>query len=139
MSSFKLYTDGASSGNPGPSGVGVIIKDEKENIVKKVSREIGDSTNNIAEYTALIIGLIESRLLGVEVLDVFLDSELLVKQCIGKYKIKSINLKPLNYIVRYIGKDFKKISFTHIPREKNKEADKLAQDAARPKDIFSKI
>ena len=135
MSSYRLYSDGASRGNPGHSGIGVVIKDEDGKIVKKVSQYIGRGTNNVAEYIALIVGLEEAAKLGVKNLEVFLDSELLVKQIKGVYKVKSEHLKPLLFLVEYLNKSFSGIVYKHIPREKNKEADKLASEAVK-RDLF---
>ena len=131
MSSYRLYSDGASRGNPGHSGIGVVIKDENNKIVKKVSRYIGQGTNNVAEYIALIVGLEEAAKLGVKALEIFLDSELLVKQIKGVYKVKSEHLKPLVFLVKYLSNSFPEITYKYIPREKNKEADKLASEAVK--------
>jgi len=135
MSSYKLYSDGASRGNPGHSGIGVVIKDENSKIIKKISQYIGRGTNNVAEYIALIVGLEEAAKLGVKALEIFLDSELLVKQLKGVYKVKSEHLKPLVFLVKYLSNSFPEITYKYIPREKNKEADKLASDAVR-RDLF---
>jgi ribonuclease HI len=136
MSSFKLYTDGSSRGNPGPAGIGAVIKDPKGVKLKEVSIAIGPTTNNVAEYLALIIGLTEALLLKIDDLRVFLDSELLVKQIKGEYKIKREHLKPLLLHIKYLIKKFKKIEFNHIMREENREADRLAFSATDSKDTF---
>ena len=135
MSSYSLYSDGASRGNPGHSGIGVVIKDENSKIVKKVSQYIGQGTNNVAEYIALIVGLEEAVKLGIKDIEAFLDSELLVKQIEGAYKVKSEHLKPLLFLVKYLSNFFPGIVYKHIPREKNKEADRLASEAVK-KDLF---
>ena len=135
MSNFRLYSDGASRGNPGPSGIGVIIKDKEGNVLKKISQYIGSGTNNVAEYTALIVGLEEASRLGIKKLEVLSDSELLVKQIKGVYKVKSEHLKPLFFLVKYIANNFSSIVYKHILRDKNTEADKLATEAVK-QDLF---
>lgn len=129
MNKFQLFVDGASRGNPGPSGIGVVLKDPSGTKVTESSYYIGKTTNNVAEYIALIIGLIEALSLGVEELEVFVDSELLERQIKGIYKIRNESLKPLMRIVRYLDKKFNKIVYNYIERKQNKEADKLANKA----------
>ncbi len=124
-----IYTDGASSGNPGDSGIGVVIKTENEKI--ELSEYIGIATNNMAEYTALLKGLSKAKKLGLERVDVLLDSELLVKQIRGEYSVKSESLKGLYNKVMSLLKTFKAYSIKHVPREKNAEADKLAKKAVK--------
>ena len=129
---FTLYIDGAASGNPGPAGIGgVIIKNGEE--VKTYSQAIGEATNNIAEYQALIKGLHELVGLGALDIEVFSDSELLVKQMKGEYKVKSENLAGLNKEARQLIESFNDMSITHIPRAKNKTADGLACEAIKEK------
>ncbi len=136
MSSFKLYTDGSSRGNPGPAGIGVVVKDSKGVNIKEVSMSIGSTTNNVAEYLALIIGLTEALILKIDDLKVFSDSELLVKQVKGEYKTKKEHLKPLLVHIKYLIKNFKKIEFNHVLREYNKESDKLAFSATESKNVL---
>ncbi len=136
MSSFKLYSDGSSRGNPGPAGVGIVIKDPKGVNLKEISVSIGSTTNNVAEYMALIIGLTEALLLKIDDLKVFLDSELLVKQVKGEYKTKKEHLKPLLINIKYLIQNFKKIEFNHVLREHNREADRLAFSATESKGIL---
>jgi S-adenosylmethionine hydrolase len=129
---FTLYIDGAASGNPGPAGIGgVIIKNGEE--VKTYSQAIGEATNNIAEYQALIKGLNELVGLGALDIEVFSDSELLVKQMKGEYKVKSENLAGLKKEARQLMESFNDTSITHIPRAKNKTADGLACEAIKEK------
>ena len=131
---INIYTDGGSRGNPGPSGIGVVITQEGQ-ILKKYGEFIGNATNNQAEYEALIFALEKAKLLfgkkkakEMEI-DVFMDSELIVKQLNHEYKIKEKDLQLLFLKVWNLILDFKKISFNHIPREDNKEADKLVNQA----------
>ena len=123
-----LYCDGASSGNPGESGIGAVLL--LENKTYEISEHIGIATNNIAEYTALIKGLSRAQALKIERLKIFLDSELIVKQIQGSYKVKSENLKALYQEALSRLKSFKAYSISHIPREQNKRADSLAKKAA---------
>lgn len=128
MKKLTLYTDGASRGNPGDAGIGIVIIDEEGNIVKEISDYIGQTTNNIAEYKALITGLKEAAELKCEEVSVFTDSELMVKQILGEYQIKNEGIKPLYKEVFELIKEFKKFTITHIKREHNKRADQLANE-----------
>lgn len=123
-----LYCDGASSGNPGASGIGAVLLLEGKTY--EISEHIGTATNNIAEYTALLRGLSRAKALKIERLKIFLDSELIVKQIEGSYKVKSENLKALYQEALSHLKSFKAYSVSHIPREQNKRADSLAKKAA---------
>lgn len=132
MSKFKkvnIYIDGAARGNPGPAGVGIVIRDEAGTVIKNVSKNIGSTTNNVAEYTALIFGMEESRNLGAKGLVINTDSELLAKQLGGEYKVKSPALKGLYAKAMQILKSFDDVAVNQIPREENKDADKLANKA----------
>jgi len=128
-----LYTDGASLGNPGRAGVGIVIRNQDRAVIKKIAEFIGITTNNVAEYMALIYGLEEALYLRAKELDCFLDSELLVKQLEGNYKVRDSKLKPFYYQIKHLEGFFEKISFNHISRDKNSEADKLAKEAAKEK------
>jgi ribonuclease HI len=123
---LEIFTDGACSGNPGPAAVGVVIKNEGKTI-KEISRSIGNATNNIAEYTAMIDALQEALALKADEVFVKTDSELMYKQIIGKYKVKHDGIKPLFDQVVQLVKGFKRAEFQHVPREQNTEADKLAR------------
>lgn len=136
-----LYIDGASRGNPGHAGVGIVIKGPDEQTIAEVSKYIGVTTNNRAEYTALIEGIeaiarlkIEEPRFKISGLRIFSDSELLVKQINGQYKVRENNLKSFYERVSFLLKEFKSrtgfgIEIRHIPREDNKEADRLANMA----------
>lgn len=123
---LEIFTDGACSGNPGPAAIGVVIKSDGK-IIKELSRYIGEATNNIAEYTALIAALLEAQSLGAVEVFVKTDSELMYKQIIGKYKVKHEGIKPLYDQVVFLSKGFKRAEFQHVPREQNSDADKLAR------------
>ena len=130
VSSISLFIDGSSLGNPGPDGAGVVLKDAEGKIIKKAGFALGKTTNNVAEYSACLIGLWEAKAHGAKELTVYSDSELLVRQVNGQYKVKDENLKVLHSLVKIFSKNFEKISFHHIPREKNELADSLANGAA---------
>lgn len=122
----KVYIDGASRGNPGPSGIGVLILGENEKEIKKISEKINDTTNNVAEYKALLKAIIECQKIGFNSVRFFTDSQLLARQINGIYKIKNDKLKPLYVKIRGKLLGFKNWEVIHIPREENRVADKLA-------------
>ncbi|NOX20317.1 MAG: ribonuclease HI family protein [Nitrospirae bacterium] len=124
-----IYSDGASSGNPGPAGIGaVVIVDGKK---ETLSEYIGTTTNNVAEYTALIRALELAQKRGVREVEIFLDSELIVKQLSGQYRVKNKGLQPLFERVKTLLSGFKVLGIRHIPREENKEADTLSKRAIK--------
>jgi ribonuclease HI len=126
---LRIFTDGASRGNPGEAGIGVLIEDASGNRLKEIRRYLGKATNNQAEYTALLIGLKACREMGAEDVSVFADSELLVKQMKGEYKVKHPLLLPLYTEAKTLTSGLKKFRITHIPRAKNAHADALANEA----------
>lgn len=130
MKNIEIYIDGASKGNPGPSGIGVVVCKDGETI-KNVSNYIGEATNNIAEYTALIFGLREGIALNAQSISVNTDSQLLYRQIKKIYKIKNLNILKLYNQAVGLMSAFKDVSIKHIPREINKGADKLANKALR--------
>jgi arylformamidase len=119
----KLYTDGGSRGNPGPSASAYVICKMDDNVVEKSGKYLGEITNNQAEYQGLVGGLERAIELNINHLNVFMDSELIVKQVNGLYKVKNVDLIPFHQIVLGLAKNFDKVTFTHIPREMNKIAD----------------
>jgi ribonuclease HI len=125
---WEIFTDGASSGNPGPAAIGVVIKENGET-VKTMAKDIGIATNNVAEYSALIFALQEALVQKVDEVSVKTDSELVYKQLIGEYQIKHDQLKLFFDQIQQLLKGFKVFKIQHVPREQNKEADKLAQKA----------
>ncbi len=127
MDDLIIYTDGASQGNPGPAGIGVVITDGAGATVRELSEHIGEVTNNIAEYQALLRGLEEAKVLGARRVKVYADSELMVKQMIGAYQVKNEGLRPLYLAARALSREFAGFTVEHIPREKNKRADKLSK------------
>ena len=124
-----IYTDGASSGNPGPAAIGAVIQDGQGRVISRISRRIGRATNNQAEYRAIITALGEAVRLGAGEVDIKSDSELVVKQLKGRYCVKKATLRPLyQEVVKLVG-SLEAFSITHIPREQNREADRLANRA----------
>ena len=141
MRKIIVYTDGGSQGNPGPSAIGVVFCNEKGQCFKKYSEYLGENlTNNEAEYQALIFALRKFKaLFGKELaknadLEIKSDSELLIRQLKGDYKILEPKIQSLFLAAWNLKIDFKKIKFTLIPREKNKEADSLVREALENKD-----
>ncbi len=135
MKKIVIYTDGGSRGNPGPAGVGIVFCNEKKQIIRKYSEYLGDNfTNNQAEYRAAIFALKKFKALFGKKLaknsevEIKSDSELLVKQLNSQYKVLDEKIQPLFLEVWNLKFDFKKIKFRLIPREKNKEADKLVNE-----------
>lgn len=126
---FFLYADGGSRGNPGPAGIGAVILDARKKKVKEVFKYIGETTNNNAEYSALICGLEEVRGLGGDEVVINLDSELVVKQLSGEYRVKNADIKPLFEKAIGVLKNFKSFEIHHIDRSKNRDADKLVNKA----------
>ncbi len=124
-----IHADGASRGNPGLAAIGVTIKDEQGRLVAAISRRIGRTTNNQAEYRAIIAALEEAAKLGAEEAEVNLDSELVVKQVNGKYRVRKATLKPLYQRVKRLQSLLHNSTITYIPRQQNIEADNLANTA----------
>ncbi len=130
MTKLDIYIDGASKGNPGPSGIGVIIMKDGS-VIRQIGRFIGPGTNNIAEYTALVHGLQEGLLLKADAVRIRSDSELLCKQLNGSYRVKSPNIAGLYAQAQSLLGGFKEVSIQHIPREQNAHADRLATQAVK--------
>jgi ribonuclease HI len=129
MNKFIIFTDGGARGNPGPAGIGVVIYNEARQVVAEVAEYLGVATNNQAEYRAVIAALKKAHELGGSELDFYLDSELVVKQLNREYKVKNKDLAPLFLMIHNLSLSFKRITYTHVPRERNKEADCLANEA----------
>jgi ribonuclease HI len=127
--SFSIFTDGASRGNPGDAGYGAIITDDQGHTLAEMQGFLGKATNNVAEYKALILALEKASALGLNRVKIFSDSELVVRQLQGKYKVREEHLKLLHQRALKILDRFENYSITHIPREKNRRADELANEA----------
>ena len=126
---LKIFSDGGARGNPGPAGIGVVIKKENNETLAEISDYLGEQTNNYAEYTALIAGLKKADELGANEVECFLDSELVTKQMQGKYKVKEPTLQKLFVQAYNASQKFKKVTFNHVYRENNREADALVNKA----------
>ena len=124
----SIYIDGAARGNPGPAGAGVVIK-EGGKTVKTAYKYLGDATNNIAEYSALISGLQEAIALGYKNIELHLDSELVAQQLSGDYRVRNGNIRPLFEKAIALINNFAEVKIIKIDREDNKEADRLANKA----------
>lgn len=122
---FKIYTDGGARGNPGPGAAGVVIKDDLGKLVAQSAKYLGRVTNNQAEYQGVILGLEKAKELGGQVLKFYLDSELVASQLNRLFKIKEPALQQLFIKAWNLAMPFKQVSYQHIPREKNREADRL--------------
>ena len=129
MRRLIIYADGAARGNPGPAGIGVVIEDERGRVLKEVSQFVGQKTNNQAEYMALIQGLETAAEYQADAVLVRLDSELLVHQLKGEYKVKSPLLKPLRNKAQELLARYKVVGIEHIERGYNRAADRLANRA----------
>lgn len=119
----KIFTDGGSRGNPGPSASGFVILDMEDNVLVDQGEYLGVTTNNQAEYTALKLALEEAKRLGVREAHVYMDSLLVVNQMQGIFKIKNRDLWPIHDAIQKLTQDFKRVKFQHVPREFNKLAD----------------
>lgn len=124
-----LFADGAARGNPGPAGSGAVLLDEDGHVIAELTRHLGHATNNVAEYTALIIGLEEAKRRGFDEIDIRMDSMLVVQQMRGLWKIKHPNMKPLALRAGELLASFSKRSIVHVPREENLIADALSNKA----------
>ncbi|HEY83438.1 MAG TPA: ribonuclease HI family protein [Dehalococcoidia bacterium] len=124
-----IFTDGAARGNPGPAAIGVIIKDGEGRLISRLSRRIGTTTNNQAEYQAIIAALEEAVKLGATHVELNSDSELVVRQLSGRYRVRKAALKPLYQRVKELEGLLQGFRVTHIPREQNTEADRLTNAA----------
>jgi ribonuclease HI len=124
-----LNVDGASRGNPGPAAIGVTLKDEQNKTIDSISEKIGHTTNNQAEYRALIAGLKKALSLGAKQVMVRSDSELMVRQILGVYRVKNEELKPLHREAKELAGRLATFQIVSIPREQNREADKLCNKA----------
>ena len=128
MKKLIINTDGGARGNPGPAGIGVVFSDDSGQIIAKFKEYIGEATNNVAEYRALILALEKAANFEFKEIECRLDSELIVKQLRGEYRVKDEKMKELYKKVQELI-FFKPITFMHVSREKNKEADTLVNEA----------
>ncbi len=130
VANILIYTDGGARGNPGPAGAGAIIYDgDTGDVLAEISEFLGKTTNNVAEYTALLMALQKAKELGGEKVHCRLDSELIVKQMKGEYRVRDPKLQLLFTQIWNLRQQFVQVNFEHVRREKNKEADRLANEA----------
>ncbi len=127
MKNVIIYTDGGASPNPGPAAIGAVIKDRAGKVVGCISQAIGHATNNEAEYKAVIAALKMAKKLAARQVDLRSDSELLVCQVNGQYKVKAAGIRPFYIEVKQLQQQFESCTFTHIPREEN-EAHEYAEN-----------
>ncbi|PIS39427.1 MAG: hypothetical protein COT33_02070 [Candidatus Nealsonbacteria bacterium CG08_land_8_20_14_0_20_38_20] len=145
MKKIIIYTDGGSRGNPGPSAIGVVFRNEIGQEIKNYSQYIGEATNNEAEYNALIFGLEKfkqlfgKKLAQVSEIEIRSDSELIIKQLNGEYKVLEPKIQTLFLRAWNLKLDFKKVKFRFISREKNKEADRLVNEALNNTERVQKL
>ena len=127
--SVVLYVDGGARGNPGPSGVGIVIEDAEGNELARANDYIGIATNNAAEYRALLLGLEKARALGAREVAIVNDSQLVARQLSGEYRVKSADLRPLHQQAMKALRGFDRWSIRSVPRAENELADTLVNDA----------
>ena len=125
----RLFTDGGARGNPGPAAYAFVLEAEDDTVLDSDGRTIGVATNNVAEYRALVAGLERAAELGIDELEVVSDSELLVKQMRGEYKVKNETLRDLNDQAAGLATRFQRVVYTAVRREHNELADRLVNEA----------
>ncbi len=126
---LTVHVDGGSRGNPGPAAIAAVVSDENGEIVHEAKETIGRATNNVAEYRALLLGIERAKQLGATEVDLVGDSELIIKQVRGEYKVKDAGLKPLHSAAQTALGDFSEWSLRHVKRHLNAEADALVNQA----------
>lgn len=124
-----VNVDGGARGNPGPAAIGVVVRDGSGEVLETTGERIGRATNNVAEYRALLKGIERAVALGADEIELVGDSELIVKQVLGEYKVKKPDLKPLHAEAKAALADFSGWSIRHVRREQNSEADTLVNQA----------
>jgi ribonuclease HI len=129
VSRVTVNVDGGARGNPGPAAIGVVLRDDGGRIVEEVGEKIGEATNNVAEYKALLRGIELAAAQGASELELVGDSELVVRQVEGKYKVKNAGIKPLHAEVKRALVDFDSWSIRHVRRAENADADRLVNQA----------
>ena len=125
----RVYSDGAARGNPGPAGAGAVVTDTDGKIIERVGKFLGRQTNNHAEYMGLIVGLQAALAMGADEVDVFADSQLMIRQLQGRYQMKSASLRPLFLEAKRQLEQFRKVRLAHVPREENGDADEMSNRA----------
>ena len=126
---LRVYSDGAARGNPGPAGAGAVLVEPSGQVVDRLGKFLGVQTNNYAEYMGLLLGLKRARELGVKEVEVFADSELMIRQLGGRYQVKSPSLRPLYEEALRLLNDFSRVKLVHVPRDMNTAADEMSNRA----------
>jgi ribonuclease HI len=126
---WKLFTDGAARGNPGPAGAGAVLVSPDGTQVERLGKFLGVQTNNVAEYEGLLLGLRHARALGIRSLEILADSELMVRQLNGEYRVKAPGLLPLFEQAQGLRREFTATTARHVRREQNKDADEMSNRA----------
>jgi ribonuclease HI len=126
---LRVYSDGAARGNPGPAGAGAVLVEPSGQVVDRLGKFLGVQTNNYAEYMGLLLGLKRARELGVSEVEVYADSELMIRQLGGRYQVKSTSLRPLYEEAVRLLNDFSRVKLVHVPREMNAAADEMSNRA----------
>jgi ribonuclease HI len=129
MSRITVNVDGGARGNPGPAAIGVVVRDGSGAVLEEVGEKIGKATNNVAEYKALLRGIELGAANGANDLELVGDSELVVRQVEGRYKVKNAGIKPLHAEVKRALRDFDSWSIRHVRRAENPDADRLVNEA----------
>jgi ribonuclease HI len=129
MSRLTVNVDGGARGNPGPAAIGVVVRDGGGEVLEEVGETIGEATNNVAEYKALLRGIELAAAQGADEVELIGDSELVVRQVEGKYKVKNAGIKPLHAEVKRALGDFDSWSIRHVRRSENADADRLVNQA----------
>jgi ribonuclease HI len=129
VSRVRLYSDGAARGNPGLAGAGAVLVEPSGQVVDRLGKFLGKQTNNYAEYMGLLLGLRRARELSVREVEVFADSELMLRQLGGRYQVKSTSLRPLYEEALTLLNDFERVKLVHVPREMNRAADEMSNRA----------
>jgi ribonuclease HI len=129
MTKLTVNVDGGARGNPGPAAVGVVVRDTDGEVLESRGETIGTATNNVAEYKALLLGIERAAAHGADELDLIGDSELIVRQVEGRYKVKNAGMKELHAAVKQALEDFDAWSIRHVRREQNADADRLVNEA----------
>lgn len=125
----RVYSDGAARGNPGPAGAGAVLVEPNGQIVERIGKYLGTQTNNFAEYMGLLLGLRRAKELGVQEVEVYADSELMIRQLGGRYQVKSLSLRPLYEEALELLNGFSRVKLVHVPREMNTVADEMSNRA----------
>ncbi|MBX5481362.1 MAG: ribonuclease HI family protein [Myxococcaceae bacterium] len=129
MPRLRVYSDGAARGNPGPAGAGAVLVEPNGQVVDRIGKYLGKQTNNFAEYMGLILGLERAQALGVKEIEVYADSELMIRQLGGRYQVKSPSLRPLYDRAVTLLNHFDRVKLVHVPREMNLAADEMSNRA----------